>query len=158
MGLLTNLLVEAAPLRARRAALSILALLPLASCAIFQGAAMLPDMSEDEATAYGQYLGSQLGSVARSAVESGAMSMGSLMNTALAFEAIGMGTVPPLTSQLFDAGSLGATALQLTINDIHYQLTLKGGFQDGQITANAKLACIEIAMKLKDAYKALQHA
>jgi hypothetical protein len=155
---LSSLLAEAAPARARRAALQILALLPVAGCALFQGALMLPQMSEDQAAAYGQYLGDQAAAVARTAVASGEMSMGALMDTAIAFEAIGMGKVPPLPSTLFDGSKVGAAILQMTINDIHYNLLVKGGFQGGKIGVNAQLVCMEIAMRLKTAYSELSHA
>lgn len=155
MNLMIRAIVEGSPKRARQLMLSLMAALPIASCAIFQGAKALPDMTEDEAVAYGDYLGAQIGAIATQAVRDGEMSMDSLMNVALAFEAIGMGKVPPQASTLFDSSTVGAAILQLTINDIQYQLQLRGGFPNGGIAANAQLVCMEIAVGLKNAYKQL---
>lgn len=158
MSLLASFLAEATPLRARRAALALLAFLPVASCALFQGSVMLPNMTKEEAAAYGQYLGGQLAAIAKSSVESQQLSLDALRSTASSFEQLGHGELPTLRDTMFNAGSIGAAVLQLTLNDIHYQLMLKGGIQGGSLVENAKIACLEIASKLQQTHQELTDA
>lgn len=157
MGLLYNLLAEASPFRARRAAIALLAALPLASCAGLSGAHQLPNMTPDEADAYGNYLGGQLAAVAQTAVESGQMTLDQLMTTSIVIEKIAMGEIAPLASSFFNPKSIGALALELTLNDIHYRMQLNGGFDEqGKLVQNASSALMMVATNLKQKHQELQ--
>jgi hypothetical protein len=157
MNPISRAIVHGAPLRARNLALQILAILPIASCGLFQGATRLPDMNDDEVAAYGEYAAGTVASVARVAVDSGDLTLDALWKIQSGFEVLGLGIPPDSTSQFFDLKSYGALALQLTLNDLHYQLVLRGGLTpEGRLVPNAQAVCMVISARLKALHQELR--